>query len=351
MSSESFDDVDVDVDTEEDFDIEEDFDDTWHDNRQKRRSKAKNKNKKSGDGKGPKPRARARRKLSRQASDSYDHIGESFEYTQQLNEFVVRKYYDVMDPIFCVKNSTVAGQVGSYCWVDAGTTSDDDTRLGGYFFPIIQHRNPACSWCKKGSYSAKKCNVYDMEFVLLFHAANPAKAYYAQFNNSNHYHYDFGDVSAATHPELSWDWTKSGFTGFLKVNLYSGVKYLNELLYKLPDTQCTTPVALAADTTSTLACGQNPSRKHLRHGKGVNKYCKVPPESPVQMFLECKYTTYACFNSALAAAQANAALVAVVAGYFMSNIGQRLMGAVNAPTEKKEPDKLWPWQRASSVNV
>jgi hypothetical protein len=202
--------------------------------------------------------------------------------------------------------------------------------------PLFSIEIPPALGVRRAATAQKKCNVYDMEFVLLFHAANPAKAYYAQFNNSNHYHYDFGDVSAASHPDLSWDWTKSGFTGFLKVNLYSGVKYLNELLYTLPDTQCTTPVALAADTESSVACGQDYSRKQLRRGNGGKKYCKVPPESPVQIFLECSYTPYACFNSALAVAQANAAFVAVVAGYFMSTVGKRLMGAVDLPPEKED---------------
>ena len=118
--------------------------------------------------------------------------------------FTPKKVYDVMDPIYCVKNATINDKVGSHCWVDGGTTIDDDTRYGGYFFPIIQHRNPSCSWCKKGAYSSKRCNIYDMEFLLLFHSADPSKPYYAKFNNSNHYHYDFGSVSADTHPTLSY---------------------------------------------------------------------------------------------------------------------------------------------------
>ena len=83
---------------------------------------AKSRSKKIKSSPGPIPRPRKKRNLSRKSSKSYDDVGESFEYSIPTREYVVRKYYDIMEPIFCVKNSTVAEEVGTYCWVDGRTT-------------------------------------------------------------------------------------------------------------------------------------------------------------------------------------------------------------------------------------
>lgn len=240
-----------------------------------------------------------------------------------------------MEPINCVKNSTVAEHVGTYCWVDGRTTIDDDSKYGGYLFPIIQHRDPACSWCKKGSYSRNRCNKYDMEFVLLFNAMNPSKTYYAKFNNSNHYHYDFGSVSAEDHPDISYTWTKSGFTGFIKINLYGGVKYLNELLYTLPDTQCTEPITFAQLSSSVLACGQKKARKVLNGGGGKGRVCYEPPTSPVQDFLECTNKDDTCFNNALAASVASIQFMSFVAMSFLGVAGGKFMNKFAVPLDEE----------------
>ena len=296
---------------------------------------AKSRSKKIKSSSGPIPRPRKKRNLSRKSSKSYNDVGESFEYSIPTREYVVRKYYDIMEPIFCVKNSTVAEEVGTYCWVDGRTTIDDDARYGGFLFPIIQHRDPSCSWCKKGSYSKKKCNTFDMEFVLLFNAVDPSKPYYAKFNNSNHYHYDFGSVSAEDHPDISYTWTKSGFTGFIKINLYGGVKYLNELLYTLPDTQCTEPITIAQLSTSALACGKTNARKVLKKGGGQNKVCQVPPTSPVQDFLECSNRKSTCLSTALAASVAFIQLLLFVAISFLGTVGGKYMNKFAVPLDEE----------------
>ena len=161
----------------------------------------------------------------------------------------------------------------------------------------------------------------------MFHSTKPSEPYYARFNNSNHYHYDFGDVDQTLSGDLSSSWTKSGFTGFMKINLYGDVKYLNELLYSLPDTQCTEPIAMAETKASTLACGYNNAWKVLRNGGGKDKYCNIPPNSPVQEFLDCRSTDASCFSSALAEAQALAGALSAAAILFLGFVGSRFTNA------------------------
>ena len=63
----------------------------------------------------------------------------------------------------------------------------------------------------------------------------------------------------------------------------------------------------------------------LKRGGGKSKYCYVPPASPIQEFLECQNTDYACLSSALAEAQAIVGLITSVAATFLTIVGARIM--------------------------
>jgi hypothetical protein len=239
-------------------------------------------------------------------SGSWGDRGKAFAYPSNLQPMIYRKFEGKMDPVWCsLKNETK----GSYCWLNIAHGDDDMNTNGILFFPLIQHYNPDCLKCKKYATDSDQtafddgCNKFDMEFVLLFDAVTPYKPYYANFNQSNHYHYDILSVARK-------DMTKSGFSGIIKLNLYNtgykhaGHTHLNNLFYALPDTQCTTPIAIAASSSKNVkACGTSYADEAIQ-GKTKNargKYCFIPPESPIY---RCAPSGWTCFSRGLAEAWA-----------------------------------------------
>jgi hypothetical protein len=237
-------------------------------------------------------------------SGSWGDRGKSFAYPGNLQPMVYRKFEDKMDPVWCtLKNETR----GSYCWLNVGHGDDESNEYGVNFFPLIQHYDPACLKCKKYGTDAEQtafddaCNTFDLEFLLLFDAYSPYKPYYANFNQSDHYHYDILTVARK-------GMTKSGFTGYLSLNLYNtgykhaGHTYLNDLFYALPDTQCTMPIAIAASSSKNVqACGTTYAdeaiQEKTKNARG--KYCFIPPEAPI---FRCAPSGWTCFSQGLAAA-------------------------------------------------
>jgi hypothetical protein len=239
-------------------------------------------------------------------SGSWGDRGKAFAYPSNLQPMIYRKFEGKMDPVWCsLKNETK----GSYCWLNIAHGDDDTNTNGILFFPLIQHYNPDCLKCKKYATDSDQtafddgCNKFDMEFVLLFDAVTPYKPYYANFNQSNHYHYDILSVARK-------DMTKSGFSGIIKLNLYNtgykhaGHTHLNNLFYALPDTQCTTPIAIAASSSKNVkACGTSYADEAIQ-GKTKNargKFCFIPPESPIY---RCAPSGWTCFSRGLAEAWA-----------------------------------------------
>lgn len=235
-------------------------------------------------------------------SGAWADRGKSFTYSHNLEPMVFRKFDEKMDPVWCTPQNETKG---SYCWLSFQTGNDDASDdFGAYFFPLIQHYDADCLKCQKFSTSTAQkafdqgCNTIDLDYLLLFNAYAPSKPHYANYNVSNHYHYDILN-------EARKGLTYSGFTGYINVNLFnvgynSEHAYLNDLHYKMPNTQCTTPIAIAStQTKNAQACGSSYSIRMIEESRKNTrgKYCFMPPEAPL---FKCSPFGWTCFNRGLA---------------------------------------------------
>jgi hypothetical protein len=246
---------------------------------------------------------------------SKQDIGETFPYNHNLYPMVFRKFKDqmAMAPVWCTpKNETK----GSFCWINQGQYDDK----GAFLFPLIQHYDRDCDECQSwdtsttaGAASQKayddKCNKIDTEYVLGFNYGAPDKPYYAQFNYTNNVGYNMATVTKK-------DMMKSGFSGYININLWnqgdgktpSGYKggnygntFLNGNFYPVPNTHCTTPLSMAISTSNNQqACGTSAAKA---------KYCNAPPRSPTW---KCTYGGWECYLGSMAKAFAFVAFLYTV---------------------------------------
>jgi len=243
-------------------------------------------------------------------------------YTLGLKEYVLYKYYEVMDPIECayVNHS-------QYCWVtgSAGTKGTESEPLGAYLFPIIQHYDKDCYNCTKGkaSKNKKSCNEVDLEYIMYF---DPKLVFMPHFVHTFN----------ATWREVRrpYNMDNAGLDGAIYMNFYGGVNFLNDLFYPLPNTHCVKPIGLAkgVKTKNAEACGTK-YQQSLLHSKkkkirkaAEKSYCQNPPLSPQELFYECWYGDQPCVSAGLAEAAAQTQIVATILGALVVLIGTMFMG-------------------------
>ena len=128
--------------------------------------------------------------------------------------------------------------------------------------------------------------------------------------------------------------SNSGLDGALYLNMYGGVKYLNDFFYQLPNTHCTKPIAIAkgAKTKNAQACGTKYSRSLLKSKKKVPRkaakksYCVNTPLPPQETYFQCRFSEGECISGGIAEASGQSALVALALGFFVVAIATTCMG-------------------------
>lgn len=141
----------------------------------------------------------------------------------------------------------------------------------------------------------------------------------------------------------------AGLDGAIYMNLYGGVKYINDLFYALPDTHCTKPIKIAKGlkTKNELNCGSKYQQSLLKSKKSRTRrtaektFCAKPPVAPQETYYECRYDEGQCVSSALAEAAAQSALVGTILGAILMVIATSVMGF---PVKKKDPNLTF-WQK------
>jgi hypothetical protein len=126
--------------------------------------------------------------------------------------------------------------------------------------------------------------------MLFFKADNPPQPYSFDFNVTDQRKYYFKG---------------SGMTGYININLYEGVAFLNKNLYAMPDIHCTKPVKIALTSNDNdNACGSAFSKKLIKQmrKKVHEKFCNDLPQQPQEIFFECRQGFMTVFQSSLAAA-------------------------------------------------
>jgi len=182
-----------------------------------------------------------------------------------LTAMVLSKFVEEMDPILCSKHL-------NRCWLRVGG-SPSDSEYGATLFPFIQNYDQQCLSCVGENAKAESCNDLDFEYQFYFDAAIPGSPTYFDYNRTDYVHYNLAGT---------------GMSGLLSVNLYYGVNYLTKGFYELPNTHCSTPIAIAVSATSSLACGSKTSKHLIKHGKQKKKYCSSLPVPPQEIFYECR---------------------------------------------------------------
>jgi len=181
-----------------------------------------------------------------QGDDDDDDSDDTYEISDYLQNYVLRKYYQDMDPIRCIQGKYNKKNGKDYCWVSANsasvTQSDDYADdLGAVLFPLLQHYQEHCYSCNSsdiiydaGFNDTVDCNVLDIELLLYFNPENPTQSYYVNFDNS----------SSPRHHYHTWAENSANLNGLINLDFYGGIEYLNKFFYKLPNTHCTRPIAL-----------------------------------------------------------------------------------------------------------
>jgi len=190
-----------------------------------------------------------------------------------------------------------------------GTHSAPD--YGATLFPFIQNFAGECLGCDMPNKTS--CNNLDNEFMFYFDAAEPGVPTWFDYNRADFKHY-----SKSNQPTVA----DSGMSGLLRVELYYGVEFLTKGFYDLPDTHCTTPIALAL--SSSLTCGSHESGKMIKNGKQHGFYCASLPVSPQEVFFECRKGPFTVFFESAGTAYGTAAtltsLLTIALMLFVVNI-------------------------------
>jgi len=230
-----------------------------------------------------------------------------------------------------------------YCWIE-GSTGERGTETafwGAYLFPIIQHYNKDCYNCTKGkpSKNNKDCNELDLEYLLFFNT---------KLASVPHYVHTFNATWRETRRPYTMD--NSGLDGAIYMNMYGGVKFLNELFYELPNLHCTKPIAIAKGlkAKNSMSCGSNYQKGLVKSKKGrIRKaaqktYCYTPPVQPQETYFQCWYSDQECVSAAIAEASGQSELVGSILSLFVFSIAVYCMGFPARKSDKSLMQKLFP---------
>jgi hypothetical protein len=229
------------------------------------------------------------------------------QYDLGLRQYVLFKYYSVMDPIEC---ASVNGS--EYCWVqgNAGERGKETQYLGAYLFPVIQHYNKECYNCSsKAAKNLKECNEIDLEILFYF---NP------NLVSTPHFVHTFN--ASYVEERRKYNFENTGLKGAIYMNFYGGVKYLNDLFYELPTTHCAKPIKISkgAATKNKNFCGSDYQKGLLTSSKkttrkaALKNYCAQTPIEPQETYFTCKNSVATNIATGIAQASGQAAIVAAL---------------------------------------
>jgi len=253
--------------------------------------------------------AHTKRHARRTTEAEWDGESSPYPATDPVAEYVLRKFYDRMDPIVCAKPE--GDTETAMCWIRVNGDVGDDT--GGAFYPKIMfsRSEPLCNEpCADNSLTEDDiatCSDNNLEYALFFDYDTPSNL--AFIPEENHEQTD-GNLFYADH----------GVAGLaqLRFTTYGGANYMNELYYKLPDKyHCSEVIALASNGATVDENGDakdsySRDLNCVMQGAGLNeteksnkydiRFCNAPPVELEQIFYKCAYTVTACLTSSLSEA-------------------------------------------------
>ena len=274
------------------------------------------------------------------------------QYDLGLRQYVLFKYYSVMDPIEC---ASVNGT--EYCWVqgNAGERGKETQYLGAYLFPVIQHYNKECYNCSsKAAKNLKECNEIDLEILFYF---NP------NLVSTPHFVHTFN--ASYVEERRKYNFENTGLKGAIYMNFYGGVKYLNDLFYELPSTHCTKPIKIAkgAATKNKNYCGSDYQKGLLTSSKkttrkaALKSYCAQTPVEPQETYFTCKNSMATNVATGVAQASGQAKIVAALLALIFLTLARKGCGLPQievkgkAKKDKAIKDKCMEGQQKKQVSL
>jgi len=274
-----------------------------------------------------------------------DDDGNAHGYNRHnLEEYVLFKYRDRMDPIGCATIDST-----DYCWVSAGrSVTENNGATGAYFFPTMQPYFADCDGCPSTaddvvfSYSfttdddfpytseeTEYCSTdVDIAYLMYFNPKHPTVPHYLERPGNDRPSYNV----------LSG--YNEGVFGLIYMNLYGQIEFLNDNYYPFKDLHCQEPIGMISAGSKSLQCGSDLQVSLMEmalRAKGPNQpaeivFCAAPPVKPQEQYYRCRNSAYTCFSGAVASASGQVGVAILIMSFFIVFIAQKCLG-VPSPVE------------------